>query len=75
MIITVRVDNIIGLSNSHTKHNYTYDAMNRLVSANGSSKGVTYDLQMSYDKMGKILRKNQTVSSLESTIPISLKNI
>jgi RHS repeat-associated protein len=64
------VDNILGITNTASPtgdigsayaHTYRYDDLNRLVEASGNSKGADYTLNMNYDAMGNILKKEQAV--------------
>ena len=73
------VDNILGITNSANSqniteknkaklgvaysHSYTYDGINRLVSANGKAKTASYWLDMTYGIMGEPLTKKQKVDS------------
>ena len=61
------VDNILGISSAATpsgdiggaySHVYQYDALNRLIAANGEAKGVSYDLTMRYDVMSNPVQKD-----------------
>jgi RHS repeat-associated protein len=66
------LNNVLGITNGagatgdvggSTSHAYTYDDLNRLISAAGVYKGTkdtgNYTLSMQYDIMGNILQKNQ----------------
>ena len=66
------VDNILSIVNSGkgksnlggaSTHNYTYDMLNRLTSANGSAKDIKYAMSMTFGKMSEPLTKVQTVDS------------
>ena len=73
------VDNILGINNNADpqeignknkaklggtySHSYTYDDINRLISANGKAKTASYRLDMTYGIMGEPLTKKQKVDS------------
>ena len=73
------VDSILGITNTANpkniteknkaklgvaySHSYTYDGINRLVSANGKAKTASYWLDMTYGIMGEPLTKKQKVDS------------
>ena len=61
------VNNIIKIKNDQIEHSYDYDNLYRLISAIGNyapseDKSAVYSLQMQYDNMHRITRKQQTVS-------------
>ena len=73
------VDNILGITNAanptsltklnkaklggRSSHTYEYDELNRLVHANGKAKRASYDMVMSFGRMGEPLTKVQKVDS------------
>lgn len=73
------VDSILGITNTANpqniaeknkvkfggaySHSYTYDGINRLVSANSKAKTASYWLDMTYGIMGEPLTKKQKVDS------------
>lgn len=70
------VGNMTGVSNHAApsgdiggafSHAYAYDEINRLVSANGSAKGRTYELLMRYDVMSNPLQKDSALYEYNTT--------
>ena len=73
------VDNILGITNAanptsltklnkaklggKSSHTYEYDGLNRLVHASGKAKCASYDMVMSFGRMGEPLTKVQKVDS------------
>ena len=73
------VDNILGITNAanptsltklnkaklggRSSHTYEYDGLNRLVHASGKAKCASYDMVMSFGRMGEPLTKVQKVDS------------
>jgi len=51
------VDNILGITTTNYSHSYSYDALNRLVAANGTAGENSYNERFSYDKMSNFLSK------------------
>ena len=76
------VDNILGITNTADpqglgeknkaklggaySHSYTYDDINRLISANGKAKTASYRLDMTYGIMSEPLTKVQKVDSTKT---------
>ena len=71
------VDNILGITNvidpakaggksqlgGAFSHTYTYDELNRLITANGKAKSASYEMAMTFGRMSEPLTKVQKVDS------------
>ena len=71
------VDNILGITNvidpakaggksqlgGAFSHTYTYDGLNRLITANGKAKSASYEMAMTFGRMSEPLTKVQKVDS------------